>query len=709
MTAMATEDRYSILFEPVQIGPVTARNRFYQVPHCCGFGHLRPRAHAAMRAVKAEGGWAVVSTEETEIHPSSDLSPYAEQRIWDERDASALGLMVDAVHAHGALAAIELTHCGSHVPNLSSRIPPFAPSHAALDVVHPGQARAMAGKDIRALRRWHRRAVRLARKIGFDIVYVYAGHHMSLAHTFMSPRSNQRRDEYGGSLENRVRLARELLEDAQEEAAGECAIAFRFAVDDLLGEGGMQAHEEGRAVVEILSDLPDLWDVNVAGWENDSQTSRFAPNEGYQEEYTAFVKRLTAKPVVGVGRYTSPDKMVSLVRAGVLDFIGAARPSIADPYLPNKIRDGQIEEICECIGCNICVASDNLCVPIRCTQNPTVGEEWRRGWHPQRTVEKASDDAVLVVGAGPAGLECARQLGERGYSVSLAEAGRELGGRVLMESSLKGLGIWLRVRDFREQVLARRDNVTIYRESRLSAEDICELEFPHVLVATGSRWRWDGVGRSSRSPIAGLDSARVMTPEEIASNETMLPGPIVVFDDDQAYLGSVVADHLSERCEDVTLVTPGGVVSAWTVNTLEQERIQTALIRQGVKILVSRTVVSAGGDHVETACIFTGRTTPIPCATLVLVTERWPDTTLADALQERLADGPAGRVKSVQVIGDALAPGLIADAVYSGHLAARDFQRDPRLIGEDLYRREMPSLSDGAPTLACAEEAGSRR
>ena len=146
------DSRYDVLFEPVAIGPVTAKNRFYQVPHCCGMGHLRPNAHAEMRRVKAQGGWAVVSTEEAEIHPSSDLSPFAEQRIWDERDIPALRLMTDAVHEHEALAAIELVHNGHHAPNLFSRLPALAPSDMSLNIAYPRQARAMTKTDIADLR-----------------------------------------------------------------------------------------------------------------------------------------------------------------------------------------------------------------------------------------------------------------------------------------------------------------------------------------------------------------------------------------------------------------------------------------------------------------------------------------------------------------------------------------------------------------------------
>ncbi|MGB1752781.1 MAG: NADH:flavin oxidoreductase, partial [Paracoccaceae bacterium] len=347
-------DPYKILFEPIKLGPVTAPNRFYQVPHCSGMGHVRPRAEAAMRGIKAEGGWGVISTQETEIHPSSDLSPYAEGRLWDARDIPALRLMTEAVHKHGSLAAIELAHNGNHASNKLTRAPSIAPSDISIDMIQPRQARAMDKSDIKEFRRWHRMAARRAKEAGFDIVYVYAGHHMTIPHHFLLPQMNDRSDEYGGSLENRTRLIRELLEETKEEVGDTCAVAFRFAVDELKGADGMQAHEEGRGVVELLAELPDLWDVNISDWSNDSATSRFEPNEGYQTKYIEFVKQVTSKPVVAVGRFTSPDHMVSLVKRGIVDFIGAARPSIADPFLPEKIKSGRIEDIRECIGCNIC-------------------------------------------------------------------------------------------------------------------------------------------------------------------------------------------------------------------------------------------------------------------------------------------------------------------------------------------------------------------
>ena len=274
----------------------------------------------------------------------------------------------------------------------------------------------------------------------------------------------------------------------------------------------------------------------------------------------------------------------------------------------------------------------------------------------------------------------------------LAEAETELGGRVLLESKLKGLSSWLRVRDFREQTLLRRSSVSIYRDSKLSATDILELGYPHVMVATGAHWRRDGVGRSQRKPINIKDhNVQIRNADDIMRGIMPSDGPIVVYDDEQGYLGGVIADHLSSEYEDVSFVTPASVVSPWTVYTLEQERIQAALIHQGVKISISRKVVSVHNGQIETACMFGGQTSVMDCSTLILITERFVNNSLVDTLREQLT--PDQKLPGVTVIGDALAPGLIADAVFSGHLAARDFQRDPQLVEQELYRREMPSLT----------------
>lgn len=685
---MFDANRYSVLFEPVKIGPVTAKNRFYQVPHCNGMGHVRPQAEAAMRGIKAEGGWAVVSNQESEIHPSSDLSPFAEGRLWDERDIPALRLMTEAVHRHDALAAIELVHNGYHSQNLLSRAPVLAPSDMSISSEFPKQARAMDKADIREMRHWHRAAALRARDAGFDIIYVYAGHGMTLAQQFLLPYLNQRRDEYGGSLENRARLTRELLEDTREAVGDTCAVAFRFAVDEMLGADGMQAAEEGRAVVELLSDLPDLWDVNVCDWPNDSATTRFQPEDGYQNDYIGFVKQVTSKPVVGVGRLSSPDLMVSMVQKDIVDFIGAARPSIADPFLPNKIEDGRFEDIRECIGCNICVSADSLGVPIRCTQNPTMGEEWRRGWHPETIAPKGAEEAALVIGAGPAGLECALSLARRGYEVTVAEASDAVGGRVHREAGLPGLSAWSRVADYRHYQLSRMPNAQIFLQSRLTAADVAELGIPNVFLATGARWRADGLGRSTRRhPPEIAEGSVVFTPDDIMDGNLPAPGPVMIFDDDLGYLAGVIAETLLNAGNHVTFVTPAAVVSPFTALTLEQTRVQARLLSKGADIRCGQLLLRITPDVARVGCIYSGRVQEFEAKACVLVTERIRDLSLYDALRD------TGSLRTLELMGDAEVPGLIADAVWSGHLAARNFERAREEIEADLYRRETVSLA----------------
>ena len=691
---------HDILFEPVKIGPVVARNRFYQAPHCNGMGHRHPAACAAMRGVKAEGGWAVVCTEEMEIHPTSDVSPYVEGRIWDDADLPALQLITEKIHEHGSLAGIELSHNGPHSLNLYSRVAPQSVSHTPAFGNHmPVQARCMDKEDIRDLRRWHREAVARSIQAGFDLVHVYAGHGLSIVSFFLSRRYNDRTDEYGGSLENRARLLRELLEDTKEAAADKCAVAVRIAMDELLGEEGTHKNEV-EEVIASMAELPDLWDLSLAEWANDSATARFQ-EEGYQEPFICDVKKLTSKPVVGVGRYTSADRMAGLVRRGVLDLIGAARPSIADPFLPRKIEEGRYEDIRECIGCNICVSADYLATPLRCTQNPSMGEEWRRGWHPERIRPKASDKAALVVGGGAAGLEAARALGQRGYEVTLAEAGDELGGRVARESRLPGLASWIRVRDYRKQQLDQMGNVGCYLHSRLGVEEILEYGIPRVALATGCRWRRDGVGTSNPRGVSVQEGAPApFTPDDIMSlvagetNARALPqgGRILVWDDDNYYMGGVLAEWLVSQGHEVCYVTAASEASAWTHNTMEQHFIQKKLLEMGVAIHVSKVLSGIGVGEVEVACAFTGRRTRLAADGLVLVGSRLPEEDVFLGLQARSAEWKDFGLEDVVPIGDVFAPATIAHAVYEGRKYAEELDMDAGEVHAGLYRRELVKL-----------------
>ena len=655
---MPRDPRFDVLFEPVRIGPVTAPNRFYQVPHCTGMGYRRPRSLAALREMKAEGGWGTVCTEYCSIHPSSDDEPYPTTSLWDDEDIDRHTLMVDKVHAHGALAGVELWHGGPASANLYSREVPLGPASIPAGVNDPVQTRAMDKADIRELKRWHVEAARRAQRAGFDIVYVYAAH-WYLIHQFLLP-SNQRTDEYGGSLENRARLLHELIVETKEAIGDTCAVAVRFSASTG-GDDDDQDTEEPREMLELMSDLPDLWDITVHDYSYEMGTSRFTEEAGL-EATMSWVKSVTDKPVVSVGRFTSPETMLRLVRQGVIDLIGAARPSIADPFLPQKIAEGRDDEIRECIGCNICYVGDQTGTPIRCTQNPTMGEEWRKGWHPEHIPLKGSDEKILIVGGGPAGLEAAVWLGKRGYEVALAEARRELGGRVALESSLPGLATWARVRDWRLNQIDKLPNVEFYLDSVIDEDQILEFAADRVVIATGAKWRRDGIGRWHDAPVPGWDSPSILTPDDIMAG-TMPNGPVVVFDDDHYYMGGLIAETLRRAGLEVTLATPANEVSTWTRHTEEQHRIQARILGLGIDVETGTSLTRVSQGSVTLESIHTGATTEVEAETVVMTTSREP----VDALYHSLAD----RI-SIQRIGDCLAPGTIATAVYSGHRYARE-------------------------------------
>jgi dimethylamine/trimethylamine dehydrogenase len=585
-----------------------------------------------------------------------------------------IGVTAAQAHAAGALAGIELFHSGVHGHNADSRLPSIGPSQIAGDY-NGSVPRAMTRADIRRVQADWVRAAERSRDAGFDIVYVY-GAHSYLPMQFLSPFYNRRTDSYGGSLANRARFWLELLELTREAVDGELTVATRISVAALSPYG--VDLDEGLEFVALADHLVDLWDVAIGSateWSKDSGASRFF-QQGWQLEWTGRVREATAKPIVGVSRMTDPDRMAEIVSSGAWDVIGAARPSIADPFLPRKIEEGRLDEIRECIGCNICIPKSDPGGNIGCTQNATAGEEFRRGWHPEQFEPAENRDRdVLVVGAGPAGMECAIVLGKRGFRrVHLVDAGDDIGGIMRWIPQLPGRGEWARVLNWRRIQLGKLRKVELLTGLRLDADGVREYGAEIVVVATGAHWSPVGLNRETHEPIQGADAAlpHVLTPEQIMVEGKTPPGErVVVYDTDGYFMGPDLAEKLAVDGHRIHFVTSLEDVAPFAYETLEQHFLKERLHELGVRMHRGSAIASVEPGRVAGADEF-GDLFELEADAVVLVTQRISDDALYHELragEERLeAEG----IEAVYRIGDCVAPQLIADAIFDGHRLARE-------------------------------------
>ncbi|MBT3629338.1 MAG: FAD-dependent oxidoreductase [Rhodospirillaceae bacterium] len=702
---MARDPKYDVLFEPIQIGPKTMKNRFYQVPHCNGAGSLRPGTQAAFRAMKAEGGWGAVCTEACSIDPEIDTTPNTLATLWDNGDVINMRHMCDSLHAFGCLAGVEMWYGGGESANLDTRDIPRSSAEWTSDYARSAYSHVCDEDDIHEIQQMYVEAGKRAVQAGFDIAYVM-GSHTTIAMHFLSPLTNKRTDGYGGSLENRARFWLETLEMVKTAIGDECAVAVRLAVDQILGADGIQAHEEGIQFVELATNegLVDLWDINICDfleWGEDAGPSRFY-KANHQAPFTKHIRAAAKAPVLNVGRFTNPDDMVDIINSGQVDIIGAARPSVADPFLPNKIDEGRVDDIRECIGCNICIARWERGAPLICTQNPVANEEYRRGWHPEKFEQAKDSGSVLVAGAGPAGLECARVLGLRGYDVHLCEADGEIGGHVRDVMRLPGLSEWGRVVSYRQTQLDKLKNVEIHTNSPMTADSVLTYGADKVVICTGFTWNADGMSHVTMAPIPGVDAstAQFATPDQVMAGKE-IGDRVIVVDGDGYFTGVSLAELLADQGKQVSIVTHLPSVGQMTEYTLEAPNLHRMMHEKGIVQYTSTWLEEVVPDNLVKAKVFNlyrdgyERTTEpvagelprkagtefeiLEADTIIVVTGRSANDGLFRELKERKGEWQAEGIEAVYAAGDCYAPRFMADAIFDGHRIAREFEtKNPR-------------------------------
>lgn len=731
---MARDPKYDILFDKVKVGPKVSPNRFFQTAHCAGMGSERPGTQAMFRGTKAEGGWGVVFTEFCSIHPESDEFPFTSARLWDDGDVRNLRPMCDEIHKHGCLSGVQLWYGGIHSLRLESREVSRGATCLPSNLM---PARTIYGAecdedDIKAVINMYVLAAKRAQDAGFDLLEVTAGD-STFPLQFLQPRYNKRTDKYGGSLENRARVYIEVMTALKKACGDTSAITTRYGIDTLHHpHDGLGAKDEGIRFVELLhkEGVCDLWAVKIGDyeeWGEDAGSSRFRKS-GWMVPFVREVKSIVGDvPVVVNGRYTSPDDMVGVIRGGIADFIGAARPSIADPFLPKKIKEGRLEDICECIGCNQCVSKFNQSALLNCTQNPTSMEEYRRGWHPERFDKTKDPCSVLVVGGGPAGMECARVLGERGYDVHLREAEAELGGHLRNVIRYPRMNEWGRVITYRQLQLSKMKNVEVHLGvGRMSADDVLAYGADKVVIATGSHWATDGLSTEGHHPLPGCDAslASCLTPEQIMAGKPIPGERVVVLDGDGHFTGISMVELAADLGKKVTLVTGMSDPAEYSQFTLEVQNNKRLLHEIGVPIFLNHWVESYENGKLTLSYSLRhgwALTDPEPgkmprregtdvivldADAVILVTSRVPNHELFMELKQRRGEWEKHGIQAIYRAGDCHAPRQISDAIFDGHRLAREFDSEhpqyplPWIRERQLWGAEtVPALGDRRPVV----------
>ena len=701
---MARESKYDVLFDPIEIGPKTLKNRFWQVPQCNNAGTIKPGTQAYHRGMKAEGGWGCVCTEACSIGPQTDGFPSVTSSLWDDDDVTNLRFMCDKVHEYGALAGVELEHAGLAHKGLLTREAGMSPTQGTSPFSLGVYTHEMDEDDIHWVQSLYADAAKRAVQAGFDVVYLYASHGL-LPAEFLSPYYNKRTDKYGGSLENRMRFLLETLEKMRNAVDGQAAIATRLAVEQFLGSAGLECWDDSVKFAERVTEegFVDVWDLNVATfteWGEDAAPSRFY-NANHEAPFTRFVKDVVNVPVINVGRLTSPDDMVEVINSGQADIIGAARPSISDPFLPKKIEEGRLDDIRECIGCNQCLSRWERGAPMVCTQNPAANEEYRRNWHPEKFDRVEDPCSVLVVGAGPAGLECTRVLGMRGYDVHLLEADQDIGGHFKEVIRYPGLAEWGRVITYRQIQLEKLKNVEVHTGTgMMTADKVLEYGADKVVLCTGFHWREDGFNCLTYEGIPGIDASLLQfcTPEQVMAGKD-IGDKVLVLDADGYFTGVSLVHYLANQGKQVAVATPYHVVGQLTEFTLESPNLHRMMHAKKVKGYVAHWVESCeiSGDVVNVRLFNLYRdsdvrtTTPGPGIaarewgtdvieeqfdTVVLVTSRESNNSLYKELRNRKDEWEEEEIQAVYQAGDCFAPRLISETIFDGHRIAREFESE---------------------------------
>lgn len=644
--------KYPHLSSPITLGRVTFRNRMFAAPMGstditadCGVGPRTPGFYE----LRAKGGAAAVTASELVVHPATDGSHMLHLDLETPGLLAGFTYLADAIKRHGAVPSVELSHSGQYAGTYlvdktkKAHLCQYGPS----DGVRPDgiPVQALTKEQIADIVKAYGERAALAKRAGFEMVMVHGGHSW-LINQFLSPYFNHRSDEYGGSFENRLRFAREVLQSVRAAVGEGFPIEFRMSGSELF-EGGYDL-AEGCRIAQGVEDLVDLIHVSAGSYQFgffQTHPSMFS-DHGCNVYLAAEIKKHVSVPVATIGALNDPEQMEEIIASGKADVVEMARALLADPELPNKVMANRPEEIIRCLRCFACMAERPTTQTRRCAVNPRIGRELEG----MSIVPAAKKKRVLVAGGGVAGLEAALVAAQRGHDVTLCEASDTLGGILQEEQAVPfkyemyQLGVTL-------ETLVRREGVKICLNTPVTAAFAEAFDADALIVAVGSQ--------PIDLPLAGKEENTVILVNDYYKKADRLTDDVVVMGGGLA--GCELAIHLGQQGKRVHLVEMRDAL-AQDCN-IRQRPILMQMVERYVSVHTgcAGRRITAEGLVCETAA---GDEVLIPGTSIVLAVGQRANTAAVDALR----DG----APFVRIVGDCSRPSNILNAMYAAYHAALD-------------------------------------
>ena len=650
---------FQYLFSPLKIGKVEVKNRLSFQPHLTNFAVncLPSERHMHYWGERAKGGVGLIITEEMSVHPT-DMAYEKLIDVYHHEVIPGFRKITDFVHSYDAKIFAQLNHNGQQSDGSISRLPVWAPSPVP-DCLFREVPKSMEIEDIEEVCHYFAMSAVHAREGGFDGVELQYGH-SSLARQFMSPLSNQRTDEFGGSLENRMRAAVMFVAAVRKAVGDDFTVGIRMCADEMI-PGGLNLAE----VQEICqkfeqTGLLDFFDLSIATFYNLYlvEGSMHTPL-GYTIPLAAGIREKVKLPVFCTGRINDPVMAERVLANGQADMIGMCRALIVDPYLPKKSQEGKLDDLRYCIADNQgCIGRMGINRLLGCIQNPAVGLEktWGEGTLKPAKVKKK----VMIIGGGPGGMWAAKMAGRRGHDVTLLDRNQELGGQVLI--AMKGAGrdeFGVIIRNEKGQVEKSGTKIKLGVEV---TTDMVLKENPDVVIcATGSV--------PKECPVPGGDGDAVYNVWQVLKGEANLGENVLLIDYDGHHRATATAEWIVNQGKKCYMITSSLFIGCELGPLQDLYTTRQRLLQKGVTFCPDIAVMEVGGARgAKFAKGFD------------VYSNFWKEWTGYDsvvlAMGQRVEDtlyfSLKGKVKELYRIGDAVSPRKVDMAIWEGHKLGRE-------------------------------------